>query len=247
MGVNGVNQQLSTVIERTALLRTGIVTQVDPFGVTVEVGENAMRAAYARQSEPEPGDTVVVLRQGASWFVIGTSSATGGNLVYNGSFEELDINATPVGWTLTNATNVMTALARADALAVEGSNVVDLFNSGAAAAVSRYYSRPFGVTVGQQLELSAYLNGLYPEGDPNTVDVQLQALWFANATDLYPTTSAADSTAATMNNITEADLMQVIRGTVTVPAGAVFARIGLRTAADPNVGATYDFVTARVV
>lgn len=247
MAVNGVNRQLSGMIDRYSFMRTGTVVLVDPFAVTVTVGETDMRAAYTRQSEPAIGDVVTIMRQGATWFVLGTTSSSGGNLVQNPSFETVNDDGTPTSWTLTNATNVMAVTVVTDAQAVDGDNVAQVFTTDPAAAVSRLYSAPFGVVVGTQLEISAYANGLYPAGAPNTADIQLQALWFANATDLYPTTSAADSTAQTITNIVQTDLMQVMRGTVTVPAGAVFARVGMRTAADPLLGASYDYVTARVV
>lgn len=247
MGVNGVNRQLSDMADKYSYMRTGIVTLVDPFAVTVTVGETDMRAAYARQSEPAVDDVVSLVRQGATWFVIGTSSASGGNQVQNPSFEDVNDDGTPTDWTLTNATSTMSAQVVADPQAVDGDNVVQVFNNSGVAAVSRLYSAPIGVTVGNQWEISAYANGLYPSGAPNTVDIQLQALWFANATNLYPTTSAADTTAVTITNITQTDLMQIMRGTVTVPAGAVFMRVGVRTAADNNLGASYDFFTARMV
>lgn len=251
MGVNGVNQQLSSAIERFSYMRTGTVTQVDPFAVTVLIGNEddgtLLRAAYTRQSEPEIGDVVAVLRQGATWFVLGTTSFSSDNLVQNPSFEEVNDDGTPTLWTLTVATNSSYVTVVQDSQAVDGANVAQVFSSGAGNSVSRLYSAPIAVTVGTTIEISCYANGLYPAGAPNSVDIQLQALWFANATDLYPTTSAADSTVQTITNITEASAMQIMRGTVVVPAGAVFARIGMRTAADSLLGASYDFVTCRVV
>lgn len=249
MGLNGVNQQLSTVIERTSFMRTGTVVLVDPFKVSVDVGETVMRAAYTRVAEPVIGDVVVVMRQGASWFVIGTSSASGANLVENASFEDVNPDGTPVGWTLQVSAGLMTFQAHEDPIAVDGLNIVDVFNPGAVAAASRLYSRAISVDEGAVMELSVYANGLYPtETSSPTVDVLLQAYWFANATDLYPTTSAADSTLVTVTDITEEDTMRIVRGTVTVPVGAVFMRVGLRTVApDPLTGASYEYATARAV
>ena len=250
MAVNGQNQQLTAMIERFTFQRTGTVELVDPFGVSVRIGGEdgtLMRAAYLRQSEPDIGDDVALTRQGASWLVQGTVSSSGGNLVQNPSFETVNEDGTPALWTLTVATNSSYLTVAEDPQAVDGLNVAQVVSNGAGNSVSRLYSAAIAVTVGQSVEISAYANGLYPSGTPNSVDIQLQALWFANATDLYPTTSAADSTAQTITNITMGETMRVMRGTVVVPAGAVFVRVGVRTAADNLLGASYDFFTARVV
>lgn len=247
MAVNGIPRQLSDMQSKYSFLRTGKVTLVDPFAVSVTVGGTSLRAAYVRQSAPSVGDVVAVTRQGASFFVVGTSSASGDNLVRNPSFEELDDTGEPAEWQFTVATNLSTFEVAQDERAVDGDVCAKVFNPGSANSVSRLYSGAIAVAEGAQLELSCYANGLYPSGDPDTTDVQLQALWFANATDLYPTTSAADTTAATLTDITEDDTMQIMQGTVTVPSGAVFVRVGMRTAADAQTGASYDFVTCRVV
>lgn len=256
MAVYGVNQQLSEMINRFAYVRTGTVTAVDPFFVTVSFavasteGEEVMelRAAYVRQSEPEVDDTVAVVRQGASWFVLGTTSATGGNLVQNPSFEEVDSLQKPVGWILYAVAGVPSFEAvPMPELAVDGTNVLEMVPASGASATGMAYSLPIAVVPGQQWELSVYVNGQYPAENPNTADVSLRALWFADADDLYPTTAAADSTIASITNITEGDTMSVMRGTVTVPGGAVFMRVGLRAVMSAYTGTVWDFVTARQV
>lgn len=246
MAVNGVNQQLSAMIERFAYVRTGIVTAVDPFGVSVTVGETNIRAAYIRQAEPEIGDVVAVVRQGATWFVLGTSSASGVNLVENPSFETVRDDGTPDAWFQFIVAGTPVWSSEPDDRAVDGERVLEVFTPGAVASTSLVYSGPIAVTVGQTLEVSAYRNGFYPADNPNTTDIQLRVLWFANATDLYPTTSVADSTLVTLSNIPEDDTMTVIQGTVVVPVGAVFARVGLRTAMLTGTGAHWDFVGLRV-
>jgi hypothetical protein len=249
VGVNGVNEQLSGLADRFAYVRTGKVVVVDAMFATVTVGETVIRASYVRQSEPVPGDVVAVVRQGASWMILGTSSVSGGNAVQNPSFEEFTGGQVPTGWTLNNVSGATTATTIYDPeQAVDGERVLDVFPNGGAAATSLVYSLAIAVASGQVWELSCHVTGNYPgTTNENTTDVSLRALWFANATDLYPTTSAADSTVASVTNILQGETMQVMRGQVTVPVGGVFMRVALRSACLAGAGARYDFVTARRV
>lgn len=253
-GVNGVPQQLNTMQDRFNFLRTGAVILVDPFYVTVRftVAANTgtettdIRAAYVRQSEPVVGDLVAVMRQGASWFVAGTTSTTGGNLVENPSFEEFGDSLTPTDWTLYAVSGVPAFRSiEAPELAVDGDRVLEVVGAPGAATTALAYSRAIAVGDGQVWEISAYADGHYPGDNPNTLDVNLYALWFANATDAYPTTSNADTLADSAVNIAETELMQIQRGTVTVPAGASFMRVGLRSAVSAYTAARWDFATAR--
>lgn len=253
-GINGVPQQLSTMQDRFNFLRTGTVVLVDPFFATIEftVSSNTgtetteIRAAYVRQSEPAVGDLVAVMRQGASWFIAGTTSVTGGNLVENPSFELFNEDLTPTGWTLyaISGTPAFRSL-EAPQEAVDGERVLEVLPRLTVNSVSFAYSRPIAVVDGQVWELSAYVNADYPNINPNTLDVAVWALWFGDATDLYPTTSAPDTLADTAPNIAETERMQILRGNVTVPAGAIFMRVGLRSAVSAHTSARWDFVTAR--
>lgn len=255
MAVNGVNQQLSNMINRFAYLRTGTVVLVDPFLATVLIGGEdgtQIRAAYVRESEPEIGAVVAVIRQGASWFVLGTTSVSGGNSVQNPSFEQVNEDNTPVFWTLYNvsSTHAMAAVSSPGEAVPDpneaGDNVLEVGPINAAAAgTSIVYSAAISVTSGETWELSAYYNGNYPAANTGTTDIVLVALWFADATDLYPATVSADSTIVSVSNIPENETMTVARGTVVVPGGAEFMRVGLRTGAQPSAGAHWDYVTAR--
>lgn len=253
-GVNGVPQQLTTMQDRFNYVRPGTVTLVDPFFATIEFTVSTtdgtettqIRAAYVRQSEPAVGDLVTVLRQGASWFIVGTSSGSGGNSVENPSFELFDDDLDPTGWTLyaISGSPSMTSL-YAPEIAVEGERILEVSPLAGGTSSNFVYSRPIAVATGQVWELSAYVNAHYPDQNPNTLDVALWGLWFANATDLYPTTAAADTQADTAPNIAQTDLMQILRGNVTVPAGPAFMRVGLRSAIQAYTASRWDWVTAR--
>lgn len=248
MAVRGRNQQLATMPDRFSFMRTGIVAgQVDPFGATVDVGGTMMRAAYVRQSPPVAGDTVVVMRQAATWLIVGTTSASGANSVQNPSFEELDpVSSDPVNWTLYNITNTSSLDAVPSPEAIEGVNVLEVVPTDALTGTSYVYSAPIGVVPGDVWQLSAYANGFYPSTDAVTSDASLYALWFTLPTDLYPTTASADTLIQTATNLPENDLMTLLSGNVTVPGAATFMRVGLRSVVSAGAGLHYDFVGARL-
>lgn len=251
MGVNGQNQQLSSMIDKYSFMRTGIVSSVNPFFVLVDVGETVIEAAYVKQSRPLVNDLVAVMRQGATWFVLGTSSATGGNGIVNGSFEEVtDGLVTPTWWTLYNVTNTANwSSIEDDEEAVEGTRLLEVVAATALTSTSIVYSSPMAVTPGQTVELSAYVNGYYPSPNINTSDGDLRALWFANALDAYPTTSAADTVIASFTNITDVQDAPIrsLSGTAVVPAGTTAVRVGLRSVLLAGTGLHWDWATARIV
>lgn len=249
MGVNGVPEQLSSMISRFTYTRTGTVRLVDPQHVYVTVGETLIQAAYVRQSEPVAGDTVTVARQGASWFVLGTTSVSGGNAVQNPSFELTDAGDLPTGWTLYNISNTSTAISvDYPERATDGSRLLEVAPDGIFTGQSFTYSQPISVAEGDVWELSAHVNGWYQNtAFTDSADPGLYALWFDSTTDLYPTTAAADTAADTATNIPDADFPMVLRGNVTVPIGVTFLRVGLRTAAAQYTALHWDQVTARRV
>lgn len=250
MGVNGQNQQLSSMIDRFTFTRTGIITSVNPFFVLVDVGGTVIEAAYVAQSRPAVDDLVSVVRQGATWFVLGTSSATGGNGILNGSFEEVDDGGTPSFWTLYNVTNTANFSSIEDTEeAVEGTRLLEVIAATAATSTSIVYSSPLAVSPGDVVELSVYVNGYYPSPNVNTADGDLRALWFASTADLYPTTSAADTVIESFTNITDIQgaPMRSLSGTATVPAATNAVRVGLRSVLLDGTGLHWDFATLRRV
>lgn len=246
MTVNGVPQQLTSLTGRFSRLRTGTVTLVDPFYVTVTVGDTVIRAAYVRQSEPEIGDVVGVVRQGASWLVVGTSSVSGGNSVLNPSFEESGTGGVPPEWTLYDVTDVSISTDTEDPKAVDGTRILQVAPANALTAVSFTYSNPIAVAQSQVWELSAYTWAEYAPGAAGEIsDPGLFALWFGDAVTLYPTTVAADTTVASITNLAESETPSVLRGNATVPAGAVFMRVALRSVLTPFSVLQWDLATAR--
>lgn len=250
MAINGQNQQLSSMIDRFSFMRTGVVVSVNPFFVLVDVGDTVIEAAYVVQSRPTVNDLVAVIRQGATWFVLGTSSATGGNGIVNGSFELVTDIGAPADWTLYNVTNTAFFTSIEDTEeAVDGTRLLEVVAATALTSTSIVYSSPMAVSPGDVVELSAYVNGYYPSPSPNTADGDLRALWFANALDAYPTTSAADTVIEAFTNIPELEdtPMRSLSGTATVPAGTNAVRVGLRSVLLDGTGLHWDFATVRIV
>lgn len=249
MAVRGVNQQLSGMTERFSELRTGIVISVNPFFVIVDVGGTQMDAAYVAESRPAEGAMVCIMRQGASWFVLGTSSASGGNAILNGSFEELDASGLPAFWTYYNVTNTANWSATGDPLAVgEGDTVLEVVPLTSATSTSITYSSPVNVVPGQTVEYSVYVNGYYPAQNIDTSGAQLRALWFTDAATLYPTTSAADTLIDSAPSIVQSETLMVsLSGTAVVPAATNVTRLGLRSVVADGAGLHWDAATVRVL
>lgn len=251
MAVKGVNQQLSGLRDRFSEMRTGVIESVNPFFVIVDVGGTLIDAAYVTQSRPTAGETVAVMRQGAAWFVLGTSSATGGNGILNPSFEETVDDVRPTFWTMYNITNTANWRSVPDDQAVgDGGMVLEVIPATSATSTSILYSSPMPVTPGQTVELGVYVNGYYPGLNLNTSDGDLRALWFAVTSDAYPTTTAADTVIASFTNITEIQEgpMRSLFGTAVVPGGGTaFVRVGLRSVVADSAGLHWDAANARVV
>lgn len=245
---NSIPGQLSNLIDRFSAMRTGVVTSVNPVFVVVDVAGTAFNAAYIRAAVPKEGDTVAILRQGATWFVLGTTSASGENLVQNPSFEEADAGTGfPTGWTLYNVAGVSTYESVPSEDAIDGNRVLEVLPVTGVGVQSFVYSQPVSVTAGDVLELSAYAGGFYPtSAAPDTADAALVALWFADANDLYPTTSSANIVVATELNIVEYPPWTNLQGTVTAPVTG-FMRMAVRTTADAVAGGLHwDLAVARL-
>ena len=245
MAVRGVTEQLSDMTNRYSYTRTGTAVLVDPFLATVDVGGTQLRASYSRSTPPKVGDTVVLARQAASWFVMGTSSTTGGNSVGNPSFDLVaDDGSLPLSWVVYRQTGSAGVSVVTYDRAVEGTTALQV-SGGSASSLTWVYSDPIQTAPGQQWTLSAYANGAYGGQNVNTTACALVALWMASSADLYPTQSDPPTVVQNVVNIAETDTMQLLQGNVTVPANSFTLRVCVRTATNARAGAMWDFVTAR--
>src|SRR5574341_1523405 len=100
--------ELSTAVVDTSVsptvTRIGVVKAVqEATDITVAISGSdvLVQAAYLFPTyQPLLGDRVVVQRQGAAWFVLGTLSGPINTALANPSFEEGAVGATPPSWSL---------------------------------------------------------------------------------------------------------------------------------------------------
>lgn len=229
-------------------VRVGVVSSATANQVIVNVGGSSVPASWVAPfgvTNPAPpilGDLVVVLRQDASWTVLGRVAGAGANQVINPSFEIATTGDFPDGWFTAQLTGTSVVSVQAFASAPDGENIV-LITTDSATATHYLYSSPIPVETGQQWAVSAYVGG----DGALTADAALFGLWFANATDLYPTTSAADTSIATLNNVPQSPPFQTLSGIVTVPAATTHMRVAVRSAITPDSPLRWDLVLARRV
>jgi hypothetical protein len=217
--------------------------------MTVLVRGVTITAAYIDlgASTPTVGDLVVLGRQDATWVVIGRQAGVGTNQVLNFSFEnDGEILTTPSSWFLYAVAGAGAPRTIATGYAPDGTYELGVNASAGAAQDTFVYSSPISVAPGQVWALSALASAVYPAGAAITATGSVYGLWFANDTNLYPTTSAADSLVATAT-LNPAPTHASISGTVTVPAATTYMRVGLRSVTVANVTALWDAVIARRV
>lgn len=234
-----------------AQVRTGTVAGATLGAATVVVGGTAFTASYivpfgitpSAATLPQVGDLVSVIRQDSSWQILGRIAGAGPNLIVNGSFEDTPPGSFPEGWTLYDLTNTSHATV-VPGPSVDGGNAV-VVNAGTAASSDSFlYSSPVAVEAGDVLNLSVYAGASFGPDTPANVFGDLYALWFANDTDLYPTTSSANTVVATGSNLAEAPPFTPLSGTVVAPVTG-FVRLALLSTTSGVTGVIYDLAVLR--
>jgi hypothetical protein len=245
----GIYAPLGSVIAAAAppptQFPTGTVTAVSSTALSVNVRGVTIQAAYLQGTVFTVGDLVVLGRDDASWFVLGKQAGVGGNSVLNPSFEQDGVIAgTPTSWNFASLSGAPAVSVQATGYAVDGTYEL-VVAAGTATQDSYVYSNPIGVTTGQQWAVSAYATASYPVGAVANATAGVYALWFATDTNLYPTTSSADTLIGQVTNLSAAPVHASISGTVTVPAAAAYMRVALRSQSVASVALAWDLVTAR--
>lgn len=242
-------QAVLSAIPKPAEWWTGEVQTVSATTLTVLVRSTTVTAAYLDipGGTLVPGDLVLGARQDSSWFVLWRLAGVGTNQIVNPSFEaDGSISGTPSGWTTYLISGAATISTQQTGYAPSGLYELAV-SSGTAAQDTYVYSSPIAVNPGEQWSASAFATAVYPPGAVFDADIALYALWFANATDLYPTTAAADTLIAQINNIGGPPGHTSISGTVTVPGGVAYMRVALRSITNASITVQWDAVTARKV
>jgi len=224
-----------------AQVRMGTVTAATTNSVLIDIGGSTIKAAFLRGTEVAVGDLVAVLRQDATWILLGALAGIGGNEVQNPSFETGDLTS----WNQfeTAGLSTFTVSGPSDE-APDGDFFYSATTAAAAGSTSMLYSAPIPVVTGDQFSLSAYVWGRYVGDAAQDADAALLALWFANETNLYPTTSSADIVVASLNDVPSLPPYSSLSGTVTAPVTG-YMRVGLRSIISTTGSLHWDLITAR--
>ena len=227
--VNTTAQILAAQNGPFAIMRIGTVESFAPNQLVINVGGTSYPSAYREGDTFAPGDLIVALNQDATWFVLGRQAGVGTNLLapFNPSFEASPPGTFPTGWFFADLSGSSSAVVQEFSPAPDGDQVASVSCSGPAAQ-SYLYSSPIFANIGDQFSVSVSAGGAYELTDTHTADAAIVALWFANDTNLYPTTSSADQVISTAVDVAAAPPFTTLSGTITAPVTG-FLRVALRS------------------
>lgn len=229
--------------------RIGVVTLATTNSMFVDVGGTVMEVAFLAPFTsgtivpPAAGTVVHLVRQDASWIATGAVIGTGSNSVLNPSFEESVPGSFPAQWQTYNISGSSTVSVVDIVDAPDGDFAARVYS--AVASVHYLYSSPIAVQAGETWSLSAFAGGDYG-GGPTTADAAIVGLWFANSTDLYPTTSSADALVTSDLDLPQYPPFHALFQTVAVPVTG-FMRVALRSTLAAGQALVWDSVVARRV
>lgn len=244
---NVTNQIIASADGPYAQLRTGTVTSFTTNEARVSIGGAEFPASYLKGTTLTAGALVAALQQGGSWLILGVLAGVGENLLAdaNPSFELSGPGTFPTLWFQANISGTSVIVTQPSTDAPDGDQVA-LVSGSAVGTQSYLYSQPIAVTSGQQFTLSAFAGGNYQPSDTPGADGALAALWFANNTNLYPTTSSPDIVVSTATDLVQAPPYTTLSGTVTAPVTG-FMRVALRSTTQDTQRIRWDLVIARRV
>lgn len=246
MAGNPVPQIIAAENGPWSQLRTGTVVSFTANQAVVSVGGSTFTAAYLEGITLRVGGLVAVLRQDASWLILGNYAGVGVNLLAaaNPSFEMGEGGEFPPLWFPHNIAGTAQVTTEAVSFAPDGAKVMRTVSPSGAASNSYLYSQPIPVQTGWQFSVSAFVGGDYAVTDTPTADAALVALWFANSTNLYPTTSSADTVIVSASDVIQAPPFTTLSGTVTAPVNG-FMRVALRSTVSGTQALRWDGVIVR--
>lgn len=244
MAINQSAQLIASEGGPWAQVRTGTIASANENSANIVVGGTSFIASFISPYQPEPGELVAVIRQDSSWIILGRIAGSGANEIQNGSFEDSPDGTFPENWNQFDITGASSAVVTESTIAVEGTNILQIFTATVAAAESYLYSSAVPVNTGDQLSLSVYVGAALGDNPQVPVNAGLFALWFANSTNLYPTTSSADTSVDTVTDVPVAPPFTPLSGTVTAPVTG-FMRLALRSTVADTTGLSWDFAIVR--
>lgn len=229
------------------IMRTGIVSTFAPNELVINVGGATFPASYREGDTFAPGDLVMAFNQDATWWVAGKLAGVGVNLLagFNPSFEDSPASTFPTSWFFADLSGSSSAAVLAFSPAPDGAQVAVVQSDGTPSQ-SYLYSSPIPAVTGDQFTVSAYVGGLYDVSDTHTADAAIVATWYANDTNLYPTTSSADQVISTAVDVAAAPPFTTLSGTITAPVTG-FLRVALRSDLTATQRLMWDNVILRSV
>lgn len=259
---SNVTDALISANPTSAIIRTGVVTDWQPDRVQVMVGGANIVAAYLDWYQPPiVGDLVAVVRQDASWLVLGRYAGTGTNLLMNGAFEDGTVSAgIPLGWfsfgTIAGAPpTTATVVTVLDPDSPQGGQVAQIIRGGTPQDVV-LTSSPVPVNPGERYFLTCYAanaSAAWPVAAATTPthNVQLMACWFSTDVEAFPSASLAgdytmvDRVISVRGKPPYVYMKGMVQVPSTVPAGGVM-RVGLRVEFGAGTSPiNFDYVTVR--
>lgn len=227
--------------------RIGTVVAATPNSMFVDVGGTVIPVAFVvpflsgTVTPPAAGSVVHLIRQDASWVATGRVVGAGSNSVLNPSFEDSPAGSFPTNWQSYDVSGVSSVTVTDVVSAPDGDLAARVYSGQA--SVHYLYSSPIPVASGEIWSLSAFVGGDYG-GGAATADAAIVALWFANSTNLYPTTSSADIVVATFVDVPQYPPFQSVFGSVTAPVTG-FMRVALRSTLAAGQALVFDNAIAR--
>lgn len=227
---------IAGAIPDSASIRIGTVTGYGAETITVAISDSDVLVdAPFLMPGPKPmlGEPVAVIKQGSQWLVLNSMSPMDPtNPVLNPSFEADEPGTlVPTNWNqyeigVNSSTVSVVSLPPHQAL--HGPRAMSLTSTLTVATVMT--SAPIPVTTGQRWTANAWIEG-FAKWPIFVVAGAIVLTWYANDTDLYPTTAAASSATFTQNAPDMWMAIQTVgdeRG-IEVPAGVTHLRVACYT------------------
>lgn len=229
--------------------RIGVVVLATPNSMFVDVGGTSMEVGFLMPftstavTPPAAGTVVQLVRQDASWVAVGRIVGAGSNSVLNPSFENSLPGTFPSSWFSADVSGASSTTVTDITGAPDGDLAARVYS--AQASVHYLYSSPIAVNSGEVWSLGVFVGGDY-SGGAETADAAIVATWYANATNLYPTTSSADIVVTTSVDVPQFPPFRSLFGNVTAPVSG-YLRVALRSTLAASQALVWDNVTARRV
>lgn len=236
-------QAIAGFTESPAVIRIGtvaIVESADVITVRISGSDVLVPASYLFPSyEPLLGDFVMVVKQDAQWFVMGTMSGPINSGIENPTFEEGLTGVIPPDWTLTvtasgagtptftTEENVLSSLSGRNSALFETQNG----GAGAGNSTADVYSSRLPALANSRWTAAYYLMASFMTGSTNLIILRMYVQFLDNASNLISET-LVNSLFLTKGYIgapfyRRLSLTLIPSGYVEAPVGTVFVRLRL--------------------